>query len=134
MGKGGAERLDEVVFRETALSHRAGEGREPFFGASDARTTNAHVVLEDAKTKEVDALARVADAPRVESQPLPLERLLERVHLLFDGAPVVPKEGHVVHVAEVRAHPQPVFRAVVDRREVSVREVLAREVADGQPD
>jgi hypothetical protein len=60
-------------------------------------------------------------------------RLLDGVAHVVEALAVVAEEQHVVHVPKVRAHPQSVLGSVVHRRKVAVGEVLAREVADGQP-
>ncbi len=123
----------EGLGRDLAALHLDHPREKPRLGARHRRAPHPHVVPQDAIADEGDALARRPDVPGVQPQTELPARLLDRPRRRHDRRAVVAEDHHVVHVAEVGAHAEPVFHDVIDGVEVAVRPELRREVAEREP-
>jgi len=132
-----AERGEEALPELGSLGPRTRLGElalQPRLRAVDAAALHAELVRQDAEAEVADPAARRHHLPGVQAQPKAARGLLERRRMVMEARRVVVEEQQVIHVTEVGPDPEAVLRPMIDGREVTVGEMLAREVPDGQPD
>ncbi len=108
--------------------------RQPRPRSPDRSALHADAVRQQAESEPPDSGPGRYGPPGVQAQPELPTRFLQVPRLITERVAVLPEQQHVVHVAKIPANPKAIRRPVIDRREVSIREVLAGQVSYGEPD